>query len=180
MKQPAMDMQMLQRLQDSGFTKPQAIVLMDLHKERERQLQNVADKRDILLIQKDIEYLRADTKKDINNLSEKIEQLRADTKKDIEQLRADTKKDINNLSEKIEQLRADTKKDIEQLRADTKKDINNLSEKIEQLRADTKKDIEMLKSSLTNRMLVIMITMTTLAISALGLLMKFLLEGLNI
>ena len=150
MKQSAIDLQLLQHLQDSGFTKQQANILIDLHKEREGQLQNIADKRDILLIQKDIEqvhlsieHLRADTKKDILLIQ-----------KEIEHLRADTKKDINNLSEKIEQLRADTKKDIEQV----------------QLK------IEMLKSSLTNRILVIMITATTLAVSALGLLMKFLLE----
>ena len=142
MKQSAIDLQLLQHLQDSGFTKQQANILIDLHKEREGQLQNIADKRDILLIQKDIEQV---------HLS-------------IEHLRADTKKDILLIQ-----------KEIEHLRADTKKDINNLSEKIEQLRADTKKDIEMLKSSLTNRMLVIMITATTLAVSTLGLLMKLLL-----
>ncbi len=108
MRQPTIDFNLIQHLQDNGFTEQQATVLIDLHKEKDNRFQHLADKKDILLIQKDIEQV---------HLS--IEQLRRDTKKDIEQLRRDTKKDI-------EQLRADTKKDIEQLKADTKKEIELL------------------------------------------------------
>ena len=98
MRQPTIDFNLIQHLQDNGFTEQQATVLIDLHKEKDNRFQHLADKKDILLIQKDIEQV---------HLS--IEQLRRDTKKDIEQLRADTKKDI-------EQLKADTKKEIELLK----------------------------------------------------------------
>jgi hypothetical protein len=48
---------------------------------------DLANKKDVILIQKDIEQLRVDLTKD-------IEQLRADLTKDIEQLRADLTKDL--------------------------------------------------------------------------------------
>ena len=162
MRQPTIDFRLIQHLQDNGFTEQQATVLIDLHKEKDNRFQHLADKKDVLLIQKDIEQvhlsieqLRRDTKKD-------IEQLRRDTKKDIEQLRADTKKEIEQVHLSIEQLRKDTKKEIEQLRA------------------DTKKEIELLKYSLLIKLTIILFALSTLSVTALTLWVKFVLIGLNV
>ena len=39
MRQPTIDFQLIQHLQDNGFTEQQATVLIDLHKERYRTFQ---------------------------------------------------------------------------------------------------------------------------------------------
>ncbi len=95
----------VQYLKDNGFTEQQANTLIYFHKDRVEN--DLASKKDILLLQKDIEGVRKD-----------IEQLRSETKKDIEALRSETKKDIEGVRKDIEQLRSETKKDIEGARKD--------------------------------------------------------------
>ena len=64
-------------LKNNGFNEQQAHTLVCFYKDNVES--ELATKKDIVDVRKDIEQLRADTKKD-------IEQLRADTKKDIKLL----------------------------------------------------------------------------------------------
>ena len=70
-------------------------------------ISNLATKKDIADVRRDIEELRSSTKLDIEKLS-------SETKSDIEKLRSETKSDIEN-------LRLSTKADIEGLRAEIAK-----------------------------------------------------------
>ena len=136
-------LQQVQYLQENGFSEQQANAITVLHKSQTDTYS--ATKKDIVLLQKDIENLRSETKKDIENLRSETKINIDSLKKDIENLRSETK--IN-----IENLRSETKKDIENLRSETKINIDSLKKDIENLRAELKKDMEILKHTLTIRL----------------------------
>ncbi len=66
----------VQYLKDNGFTEQQANTLIYFHKDRVES--DLASKKDILLLQKEIEGVRKE-----------IEALRAETKRDIEGIKKD-------------------------------------------------------------------------------------------
>ncbi len=101
------------KLEESGVPPEQAeahvYLLADLLES------NLAKRRDVQGVDKNIEFLRAETKRDIQGVE-----------RNIEVLRAETKKDIQGVERNIEVLRAETKRDIQ----DVKKEIEIMGHKL--------------------------------------------------
>ncbi|MBF0527625.1 MAG: DUF1640 domain-containing protein [Deltaproteobacteria bacterium] len=152
------------RLSKSGLPDTTSRELSEILRETlKQQLSDMATKRDIeglrrdieelgLSTNKDIEGLGTATQRDIEGLRRDIEELGLSTNKDIEGLRTATQRDIEGLRRDIEELGLSTKKDIEGLRTATQRDIEGLGtatqQDIESLRKDIKADLAQMQVSL--------------------------------
>jgi len=105
------------RLKEAGFTEQQAEALADA--EAEFIGQNLATKRDIADVKRDIKELEVTLRKEIKQLEgtlhSEIKQLEGTLHSEIKQLDVTLRGEIKQLDVKIEQIRSDLSRDLKDL-----------------------------------------------------------------
>jgi hypothetical protein len=112
------------RLKEAGFTEPQAEALAAA--EAEFIEDNLATKRDIIELRRDLKELEVALKQDIAELKRDMKELEVALKRDIKELEVALRTEIKQLDVKIEQIRVGLKHDIEELRVELKRDMKDI------------------------------------------------------